>query len=256
MSPAKIQKRKTYKRKVSAKPRKVSKSVKTYVKKVLASNAENKYAMNPFSSNVAITAASGTLPTFWDLTPLLTQGTSVSTRIGNKVRVRAAYLNWRCVFPMTGLDATDIPMNVYFMIARPRQSQNTVTTTETDQLFFSGNSLTSNFDSGDAQSSWFIPNKEFWDIRYWTRRPLKLAPSGNSASPPSANNDFKLEYQGVVNMKKIYNKILRFNNTSSTAQGSSWYCIWFVQKIDLTISTVGWNPPFVTGQVNLLYEDD
>lgn len=245
-------KKKKFSRKVS-----VPKVVKSYVKRQIDKNQEDKFLMKSYFNGVTITPATGTLPLVFDLTPSGSdQGAGVSDRIGTKIRIKAAYFNWR--FFLSGASqtsASDMPLYLFFMIARPRSSQNSVTTTETDQLFYSADNTLQCFDSGDSQSQWFLPNRDFWDVRYWTRRPIKLGSASGSGTANYANNEFVIERSGVVNMSKIYNKIVRFNNTGTVAQGNNWYAIYFVQKFDYTVSTTNWDPPAITAQLNIKYED-
>jgi hypothetical protein len=251
----KTTKRRGYRRKVGTKT-KVTKAVKSYVKRTLDKNQEDKYNMLSYNGTISLTAASGSAVTSFDLQPISVQGVGVGSHIGSRFRVKNAWFNYR--FTLNGAAqsvANDMPLFVYMMIARPRNSPDTVTTTETDQLFYSGDNTVSNFVSGDSQAQWWRPNTDFWDIRYWTRRAFKLGSATGSGTALYANNDFKAAIEGRINMKKFYNKIIRFNNTSSFAQGNNWYALFFVQKYDYTISTTDWDPPRVEGQINIVYED-
>lgn len=79
---------KTYKR------RGVTKAVKSYVKRTIASKIENKHYVT-FGNNVAITCAQGgaTPPVALNLTPLVSQGTTQNTRIGNLINLKSMILD-------------------------------------------------------------------------------------------------------------------------------------------------------------------
>lgn len=245
-----VPRKKTYKKKVP-------KNIKRYVKSAISVRSEDKVMMlSYFNSPILTPGSSGVVPTAFDLTPSIAQGVGRGQRVGSVARIKSAYLNWR--WQLSGASQTagvDMPLFVYMMIARPRNDNAAFSVTETDQLFYSGGQTVSQFDSGDAQANWFLPNKDFWDVRYWTRRPIKLGSQTGSGTTNYANNSFQIERSGVINMGKIYNKILRFNNASSTPQGNTWYLICFVQKYDYTVVTTNWDPPSITLQQNIKFED-
>lgn len=92
-----VRKRRNYRRKGTKKNTKrsgVSSSVKKYVKKAISSNIENKHYVT-FGNNVAITCAQGgaTPPVALNLTPLLSQGTTQNTRIGNLIHLKSMILD-------------------------------------------------------------------------------------------------------------------------------------------------------------------
>lgn len=240
------------------KKRPVSKSVKQYVKRTISAKAEDKQMMLSYFVGPALTpGASGAIPAVMDLTPLIVQGVGKGQRVGSQCRMKTAYLNWRwTISGASQTSAVDMPLFCYMMIARPRSSQNNVTVTDTDQLFYNGGGTLTQFDSGDAQANWFIPNKDYWDIRYWTRKPIKLGSATGSGTTLFANNDFKADVSGVINMAKIYGKLWRFNNSGSVPLGQNWYLLAFVQKYDYTTTTLNWDPPVLAVQLNVKYEDE
>ena len=83
--------RKTRKNRAPAK--KVSKAVKSYVKRAIHSNIENKL-WNRFASNETITTAAASNPEYINLVPYPSQSTTATqyTRIGNRIKVMKAYI--------------------------------------------------------------------------------------------------------------------------------------------------------------------
>ena len=83
--------RKTRKNRAPAK--KVSKAVKSYVKRAIHSNIENKL-WNRFAANETISTAAASNPEYINLVPYPSQSTTSTqyTRIGNRIRVMKAYI--------------------------------------------------------------------------------------------------------------------------------------------------------------------
>ena len=71
--------------------KKVSPAIKTYVKRAIATNQENKLWIQ-YGANQAITTTSGGVPTFQNLVPTLSQGSQNGNRIGNQIHVKRGYI--------------------------------------------------------------------------------------------------------------------------------------------------------------------
>jgi len=72
-------------------PKAVSNAVKTYVKRAIDQNVENKLWIR-YASNETIRTAGATDPEFINLVPYPSQGTTQYTRIGNKIKVKKAFI--------------------------------------------------------------------------------------------------------------------------------------------------------------------
>ena len=70
-----------------ARPTKISKAVKSYVKKAIHRNEENKVFINYAANQSITTAGAGSNPTAINLVPLPVQGNTQNTRIGNTIKV-------------------------------------------------------------------------------------------------------------------------------------------------------------------------
>ena len=71
--------------------KKVSKAVKSFVKKAIHRSQENKVFIR-YGANNTITTASGGNPTYLNLVPTPTQGVAQNQRIGNSIKVVKAYI--------------------------------------------------------------------------------------------------------------------------------------------------------------------
>lgn len=244
--------------KASKKGVRVPAALKKYVSKAITANEEKKYSMIPYFADITLTdPVITTVPMFMDLQPVISQGDGVSSRAGAQVKVASAWFNYRLNYKISGGDAaSSTPLNVYMMIARPRSEQNSVTSTEALELFYVANNTTSTFDSGDAQAPFFMPNNDFWDVRYWTRKPLKLGNASGAANRATSNNDYNLQYDGKIDMAKIFPKTLKFSNSGTVALNANWYCLWFVQRIDRTTTPDPIvNAPEVNAQLTIKFTD-
>lgn len=82
-------------RRVAKKPvRKVSTSVKRYVKRVISSQAENKYLISR-GLNIGVSTAAAATPTAVSLLPSLANGSSRHTRVGNNIRLKKGFISGR-----------------------------------------------------------------------------------------------------------------------------------------------------------------
>jgi len=76
-------------KKMAGKRKTVSKSVKSYVKKIISSNVEDKM-YNQYVTNTGITSVAAVTPTNLFLLPQITQGLTTGTRIGNSIKIKRA----------------------------------------------------------------------------------------------------------------------------------------------------------------------
>jgi len=247
----------SFKRKSKKKVCKVSKCVKKYVKNALDRQSEDKIYMKGQFSALELSGPGETGPYFWDMSISIPQGTGQSQHVGSSVRIKSAYLNWRIT---TGsgnqISNVNCPMYVSFAICRPRADPSLVTATEIDQMFYNGNASLGPFNSKAYGSQYYPKNTAFWDYKYqtkWMKLGNQLYDNTNGNRDP--NNDFKMSYTGVVNMAKIYPKLVRFNNNNQLGQNTYWWLVAFVQKVDLTGTVVGWIQPEISLHLNVKYED-
>lgn len=246
-------KKRSYRKKKSSPS---TRTITRIVKREIHREAENKWVFQDYNTTTPVFPnATGTFPQQFDLTPLISQGVTTNAREGNKARLMSAKLFWR--WNLSGAAQTanvDQPLLIYMLIGRPRNNQNGPTTTETDQMFYVATGSTGSFNSGSGVANAFKPNREFWDIKYWTYRPIKLGASVQ-ANSGFDNNDFPAFRSGVIDCTKMYRKTLRFNNSGTTANSNNLYLYVFIQKYNLDIATVNWDPPQFNARLTVNFED-
>jgi len=86
--------RKIARRRMVGKKQSVPKSIKRYVKRTIAQNAENKFLISR-GTNVQISTAVGVTPTAISLLPSLASGSSRHTRVGNSIKLKKGFISGR-----------------------------------------------------------------------------------------------------------------------------------------------------------------
>lgn len=98
-------------KRVARKP--VSKKLKTYIKKVMHSNIENKHFFS-YAANTAIVTASSSTPTALNLLPSLAIGASDGQRVGNQIKIVKGVVTFHCnILPYS---ATLNPLSTPIMV--------------------------------------------------------------------------------------------------------------------------------------------
>lgn len=250
-------KKKTYKKK--SKKTYVPKSVKSYVKKIIHTQSENKQFTENQGPNSLNFSTSGTIPLAFDITPALSYGTGNGFRIGNKVKVLRASLNVNLFKSQAALGSGDVPSRVQFIIAKVIEAPtSTPSSGDYDKLFWVDGGATDTFESGQTNMFQRPFNKDYWDVRY--RSPIfaignATGSSAGVSSNPGYNNDFYLVKDWKVSLNKIFPKTIKFDAANSNSTNCNWFVIFFIQKIDFTVSTVNWTAPGATVLTNFIYED-
>lgn len=96
-------------------PRKRSggrKAIVKIVKSVLSRQAENKIWAD-YGVNQSIVCTASSTPTFENLLPLLSQGTSTTGRIGNEVRIKTGYIRGHVNLLPYNISSNNLPIPCY-----------------------------------------------------------------------------------------------------------------------------------------------
>lgn len=242
----------------------VSLAVKSYVKRAIHTNVENKKAVYNASFTFGSISNSATLYAR-PLTPATTfltinQGLGQGDRIGNKCRTMRAMFRYT-LFPLPydlGVNPQPTPVEVMIIFGYVKASPTTVPTAGQVQLLFqSGNtSLPPQGDLGDLIQPF---NTDVWTIKKVIRHKIGNSVVEGSGAQPAranlANNDFKFNAVRAVNITKIYPKSLVFNDTNNTINNAGLYVM--IQAVNAnggvmpftTVST------FADYALDLTYED-
>lgn len=261
----KAMKPRAYKKRTYKKKPVVSRTVRNYVKKEFARQAENK-VVNVEQNNISFgnIVENSTMHIFPMLpyTGYLTisPGVGQNQRVGNQVKIRKIMLNYT-LNPLAYNASTNPnpqPVEVLMYLGYLKQEKGVLPTAfEFTQFFQSGG--TSRAPSGNLSDLVADINTDVWTIKKAWRHKLgnaNNAGTGNTAAAQSfANNDFKLNVVRRMNITKYCQKTLRFNDTTNTQSGNNLF--FFYQCVAagggvFSISTV---PAQINFAVNLYYED-
>jgi len=215
-----VTRKRVYKRPV----RKVSSSIKTYVKKALDNRIENKeiclQGTKELGTEMKIYqyfVATITTSSLATLNPIIVQSVAENGRIANSVKVKNAYMRACLVYAPTALD-TRQPLQpgqyqVRLFIGKLKNSISAPTNTDFDKLLRAGSTVYP-FNSADCLSLCRTVNTEFWTIYYDKIHKVGQAGGTTNTTTGLPNNDYTLSKYLKINCTKMYKKQLSFMDTS------------------------------------------
>lgn len=255
----------------------VSDVVKAYVKKAIAVEVENKQARflvtNPIGIANAVNTTTWALNNVRQLTPntgelSIVQGTSQGTRIGNRIKIKSATLDFN-LFPNadtagSGTNVIPEPQLVDFFIfsLKTQSDSQAAASTVTLASFFQNGASASGFTG--ASADWLQkPNKDQVIVYY--HKKYKLGASiyeSNTAKQAElywfANNDFKILINESIDlMKHGYPKTLVFEDNNVIPQTRQLYYVISPADVDgfQNGSTTTALPINMNYAINVEYED-
>lgn len=210
--------RKISRRKVMRK-KTVSKSIKRYVKRAIASQAENKYTVSRLTNQgIACTAAS--TPTAISLLPSLAVGASRSTRLSNQITIKNAYIRgYVNLLPHSAGNPVACPVAVKMWLMSSAQYN--------EIGAFSGTAAASAFFKGDtapvsmsASVLDLISDVETENFRVYAQKTIYLGCTSATNNFPSTSvgalDNSKFSAPFYFNWRKHF-KTLKYNDTSSAS---------------------------------------
>ena len=218
-------------RKSTRKPT-VSKTIKSYVKRAIATNVENKHTFATITNQlIQPYGFSGTLLTVIPIigssgVGIISQGTGVSARLGNEIKVKQLMLKgWLNPIPVSAVNVDNGPFYVKMFIGKLKAG---ITSPTTFGSFFqvnNNNAAPQNtpfdiFRSANTEI-FTIYNSKVFKIGYAATDVVNtVAVSGQP------NNDFKLSQMFSINLNKHINK-LKYDDAATTPTNQGIY-MWFV----------------------------
>lgn len=269
---APFKKRRVYKRKASTrKPRAkrtgVSLAVKSYVKKQIHVNIENKIAnFNPATVPFGNYLESTNL----HMRPLLpypgynviSQGIGEGARIGNEIKLRKVTLNY--VLRPLPYSATspgnpfpgpsEVEMFLGFLKQAPGILPGTV---DIGYLYQGGN--VSYAPSGGLVDLIADVNKDYWTIKKRWRHKMGYSQYTGTGSSPAvqynSNNDFKLNVVKKMDITRLCPKTLKFNDADNLMQGQNLFMFFQSVSAGGSITTSAIQSCNLDYWVSITYED-
>lgn len=243
----------------------VSVAVKSYVKKTLARNIENKSAQIQYSASLYGYAGSPTLNQF-PLTPYtgfmtISQSVLQNGRVGNEIKVKKLMYNYvlRALAQDVAINPSPQPMEVQIIFAHTRDQPALIPSVGDYQSLFQLNN-TSAPPQGTLEDLCSPFNKDYWNILKVVNHKIGYATAEGSGNQPTAqyfaNNDFKLNVVRRINLTKYAPKIIKFNDANNTPTTKGVFVFFNVlpagQSAALNNTTL---PVRVHSYVTLDYED-
>lgn len=242
----------------------VSQAVKTYVKRRIHSNIENKVANINYGNSFGAINESPDMNMF-PMLPYTTvwtipQGTSVAGRIGNQIKIRKVMLNY--VLRPNPYDAvfntTCIPHEIDLYLGYTKQLPGFLPASgDLDFLYQSG--ATSLRPAGTLKDIVSSINTDYWHISKRWRHKLGYSSNngtGNSATNQSFNNnDFKLNVIQKLDITKFCPKTVTFNDGTNSPQGKNLFFFYQAIRSDGLLSGSTTLPCNIEFWIDFRYED-
>lgn len=262
-----VMRKRTYRKKSV---RKVSTSVKKYVKTAIAKSAENKVVNIEVAREFGSYLDSNTMNVFpmtpyTTLFPGPTLGVASNNRIGNQIRARKVMLNYtlRAASYNATTNPVPQPVHVQMYLGYVKQMSG-VLPTSSDYNFFYNNGSSSFAPSGTLSDLVAQVNTDqFTILKSWVHKIGYSTNTGtgstNAASAQGqffANNDYNLNVVRKMNITKHYPKILKFNDALQSVQGRGLF-LWYqaISSTGVALAT-GIRPVAVNFWVQLEFEDN
>ena len=259
-------------RKHSKKTQKVSATVKRYVKRAIHSTLENKR----FTIETADTLAASSNATnfqagnIWQLTPssatnswyTIAQGTGEGSRVGNEINLRSAhfrYVMYPLAYNVTS-NPTPKPLDVMLFIFSVKRGVLSNTVLDAWNIFNTNifaNGSSSNGTTNNLFDAVSVFNSDVVTLHH--RRIIKLGANSNilqtGGSAGFANNDYKYNAMGTINISKYLPKKITFNDSDSNSTSKQVFLIISPMNADGTTIASTAFPLAVYSGLDLKYED-
>jgi len=242
----------------------VSSSVKTYVKKAIAMNIENKCVQINAGNSFGNIRES---PDFnaYPMCPLsgywtVGQGVGQGSRIGNIIKTKKVYLNY--VLRPTPYDAVSNPscrpMEVQMMLGYVKNTPCFAPIAgDLDVLFNAGSTTTA--PSGTLRDIIAVVNTDYWTIKKrWTHKVGNSSAEGtggNVANQFFANNDFKYNVVKRLDITKLCPVTHSFNDGSQTTNTRGLFLMYYAVAADNFNFAATQLPANIEFWVDFHYED-
>jgi len=217
-SKRKFQKR-TNKKSLYRNKKKVSIAVKKYVNKSIHRNIENKM-ITTYANNNSITGTSFVLP----LTPLVSQGTGQSGRVGNKINLLSACLKFvvnLVPYNITTNPAASPVMFRWMLITQLNSNGSTLSLSNFFQINNSSIGI-----QGNHLDLLLNINRDLYKVHKQGK--FRLGVSSNSTGFPAANVSMeagKFSLEKILYFNKYLHKKILYDDTIVTPQNTN---LWFI----------------------------
>lgn len=215
--------------------KKVSEPVKSYIKKELAKNIENKVSINVDYSGSILTVQSdnnnlitynyGIFNPYANNQFAINQGVAMNERIGNRIKLKKWIMKGTIyVDPLAPPTAgSTFPLSLGYIDYYLGRKNNLTEQITTDLEFLYQNGPAANTPTGQLEERLYPINRDEYKIYYHKR--VKIGQStyfGTGTPVPYVmpNNDYKLNHEFKIDICKLVckNHIIKYDDANSTAE--------------------------------------
>lgn len=248
--------RKIARRRVYKKAR-VSKTVKRYVKRVIAAKAENKYIISRYTNQPIVTAVGATMTNI-SLLPAISGGSSRHTRVGNSVSLKRGFVKGYVNLLPQGVnnpEGTCIGVKIWMLSSAQYNEIGALSGSAMATAFFKSDTTPSG-PYGNVLD--LCSQVETENFRVYGTKTIYLGATGATTTFPSTscqafdNSRFSVPFS--FSWSKII-KTLKFNDTASSSIPTNknlWLCF---QAINMSGSSTAVQPAEFHCVVHNEYED-
>lgn len=238
--------------------KKVSKAVKSYVKKALHRNEENKVFINYAANQSITTAGAGSNPYAINLVPLPTQGSAQNQRIGNTIKCVKGFIRGHVnLLPYNSLTNPLVaPCYVKMWLCCNKTINTTaISGTNCSNDFFELGASTTGF-QGNMLDMEFTNNKDNWTI--YKTKTLELGLTANSAGVSALNANIGLDNSRLTrpfyfSFGRHMRKQIKFNDTQLAPTNINMFLVFQVVYADGSSTAI--TPAEVHYTSRVEYED-
>lgn len=206
-------KKRAYRRKKVSVPR----AVKSYVKKAIHSNVENKVYVS-YGNNLVINTITGSTPNAINLMPNMSQGTTQGLRIGNEIKIRSGVVRGHVnLLPWNQTSnplSTPVFIKMWLCSAKNLNNPNALSLPISN--FFEGGSSSIGF-QGNMLDMDLSVNKDYFTV-YATRK-LQLGSTYPSSTGPVGTAGYydnsKMALPFYFTFGKYFKSSLKYNDTDT-----------------------------------------
>lgn len=220
--------------------RKVSKGVRSYIKRALRSNAETKTFINYGANQSIAGASSSTAPTTINLCPQIVQGVGKSQRVGNSVSVSSATIKGRVnILPYNSItNPAPAPVLIkMWLLSSIVTNAPAVGTIASWSSFFDINNSSIGFQNNPLDL--VLPtNKDLWRIH--ATRQIKIGASAASNAVPSPNSFYDNSPMSAPFSFSFgkHIKTLKYDDTTAPATNKNLFLVFQVVNADGTTTAL------------------
>jgi len=226
---------KRHKRYNNSNSKKIAPAVVTYINKRLAREGETKYWYD-YGANISITTCSGTVPQYRSLMPVLSQGNTAYTRIGNKVKVFSAMIRGQVnILPYNALSnplSTPILIKMWLVSAKQLNTTN-LSSTDVATSFFDTSGGSTGFQGTPLDMTLFV-NPEKWHV--WETRQFEIGATYASTTGPVSTGGYfdnsNMTKHFEIDFARVFKRETAYDDATTSATNMNAFIIFQAVNAD------------------------